>query len=53
MRSATAFSWGVAVLRHTDDNLRLTEPLDVNEAAVLTTPVRMVTQGGGTGLLTL
>ena len=41
------------MLRHTDGNPRLTEPLDVNEAAVLTTPVRMVNQGGGTGLLAL
>ena len=33
---------GVAVLRHANGNLRLTEPLDVGEAAVLTPPVRVV-----------
>ena len=43
---------GGTLLRHTDGNFRLMA-LDVGEAAVLTTPVRMVNQGSGTGLLAL
>ena len=33
---------GVALLRHADSNPRLTEPLDVRKAIMLTTPVRGV-----------